>query len=236
MRIALLESNHRPSRSPLLAVGSATLHAALIAGVIHAGAEPLPGIDATRTTPDIIWVSKHPGSAASGLQSATPVQGPALPVLHTVIPAGELPSVIPPVDLSTPWDPGEWSGRGLEIHVGAPRAGLSPPGPTDPAVHSALEVDDPVTVLVMPVPVYPQLLRDMGITGRVVAEFVVDTAGRIEPGSWRVVQATHEGFVRAAREAVLSARFHPARVRGVPVRQLVHLPVTFSISGAGRRP
>jgi TonB family protein len=236
MRIALLESNHRPTRSPLLAAVSAMLHAALIAGVIHAGAEALPGIEATVTMPDIIWVPEHRGSAASELPSATPVQRPGLPVFNTVIPPGELPSVIPPVDLSTPWDPGEWSGRGLETQVGAPRAGLTTARPTGPAVHSVLEVDDPVTVLVMPAPAYPQLLRDMGITGRVVAEFVVDTAGWIEPGSWRVVQATHEGFVRAAREAVLRARFHPARVRGVPVRQLVHLPVTFSISGPGRQP
>lgn len=61
-------------------------------------------------------------------------------------------------------------------------------------------------------------------------QFVVDTAGRVEDDSWRVLETTHAAFTEAVREAILASRFRPARVRGRAVRQLVRLPVSFTLA------
>lgn len=83
---------------------------------------------------------------------------------------------------------------------------------------------------------YPDSLKQAKVSGLAVVEFVVDVEGRPETETINVVAASHPGFARAAREAIFSARFIPALLRGQPVRQLVQLPVQFqSTATAGRR-
>jgi outer membrane biosynthesis protein TonB len=69
------------------------------------------------------------------------------------------------------------------------------------------------------------------VAGRVVARFVVDTLGRVEPGSVQVVAADHPLFAATVREALGAMRFRPARAGGVRVRQLVELPFAFAVTG-----
>ena len=76
-------------------------------------------------------------------------------------------------------------------------------------------------------PVYPDSLWRHGTSGRVLLEFVVDTAGEIEPGTLGVVSATHMAFAAAAMAAFRDAQFRPATRNGRRVRQLVLLPVDF---------
>lgn len=95
----------------------------------------------------------------------------------------------------------------------------------------AFEVDEPV----MPrlgscFPHYPLQLRERRVTGEVIAEYVVGTNGRVEPGTFRVVYATDAAFGRAVGEATRCFRFVPARVAGAPVAQLVQQPFTFDIA------
>jgi len=92
-------------------------------------------------------------------------------------------------------------------------------------------VDKPV--IMMPgvaTPNYPPMLRSAGIAGGVLVEFVVDTLGRIEPGSSRVVQSDHDLFTNAVREVMPRLRFMPAEARGHKVRQLVRLPFRFDVN------
>jgi TonB family protein len=89
------------------------------------------------------------------------------------------------------------------------------------------EVDEPVSVLVPARPVYPPALAAAGIAGEVRVEFVVDTAGRCEPGSVRTVSSTNPGFEAAARAAVCEAKYLPGRVARQAVRQLVQQKVAF---------
>jgi protein TonB len=80
-----------------------------------------------------------------------------------------------------------------------------------------------------PVPRYPDELRDARLEGRVLARFVVDTAGRVEPASVRIVSSTHPLFASAVRAILPTLRFTPARARGTKVRQLVELPFEFEV-------
>jgi periplasmic protein TonB len=66
------------------------------------------------------------------------------------------------------------------------------------------------------------------VNGKVLVQFVVDTLGRLEPGSLKVIRTDHDGFAAAARNFVEAATFKPATKRGRKVRQLVQMPFAFS--------
>lgn len=79
-------------------------------------------------------------------------------------------------------------------------------------------------------PRYPAVLRESGIDGRVLVRFVVDTSGRVDPASIRVVSSTHELFTRAVRDALGDFRFKPAEVGGRRVPALAEMPFEFRIT------
>jgi TonB family protein len=100
---------------------------------------------------------------------------------------------------------------------------------TSLSVYTSEEVDE-VTKLaeagIWEVP-YPASMRASGIAGRVVAEFVVDTLGRVEGENFGIVSSTHSLFTEAVRQAAQTVVFQPARRQGRRVRQLVRQPFDF---------
>lgn len=98
------------------------------------------------------------------------------------------------------------------------------------SVFTADQVDRPAALdsakpLVIP---YPPSLFAAHTRGTVVAEFVVDVDGQVEPGTLGIVSSTHPLFTDAVRRAVAGAIFTPALRAGKPVRQLVHQPFEFT--------
>lgn len=79
-------------------------------------------------------------------------------------------------------------------------------------------------------PRYPAMLQSVGLEGSVRAQFVVDTLGRVEQGSFRALESNHDLFTAAVRDALGRARFKPAEVGARRVRQLVEQTFTFSIA------
>jgi protein TonB len=89
------------------------------------------------------------------------------------------------------------------------------------------------------VPAYPTLLEKQGIEGVAVVRFVVDTTGRADLSTFRVVETNHSLFAAAVRDALPGMKFHPATVGPNKVRQMVELPFGFKIvrrGDAARRP
>jgi len=76
---------------------------------------------------------------------------------------------------------------------------------------------------------YPEVLRRARVQGRVVVAAVIDTGGRAEQGSIKILESPHPDFSRAARRYVEQARFRPARIRELPVRACVQVPVDFRL-------
>jgi TonB family protein len=74
---------------------------------------------------------------------------------------------------------------------------------------------------------YPAPLFAEGIGGSVVAEFVVDTAGRVEEGTFGIVSSTNPLFSEAVRTAVEAATYRPAQRNSLRVRQLIQQPISF---------
>lgn len=82
-------------------------------------------------------------------------------------------------------------------------------------------------------PDYPDELRRSRMPGLVIAEFVVDTDGHVEPATVGVVTSSHRLFTAAVDSALSTAVFQPAVLAGRHVRQLVQLPVYFLLPGKG---
>jgi TonB family protein len=74
---------------------------------------------------------------------------------------------------------------------------------------------------------YPPDLKAAGISGSVVAQFVVDPNGRADIRSFKVLSAGNPAFVAAVKAALPSWQFEPASVRGHPVRQLIQQEFSF---------
>ncbi|MGH7528741.1 MAG: energy transducer TonB [Gemmatimonadales bacterium] len=85
-------------------------------------------------------------------------------------------------------------------------------------------------------PVYPPELSAQRKEGKVEAMYVVDTTGRVDTTTIRVMQSDHPRFTESVRTALGEARFRPAMRAGERVRQLVQQRFRFKVaqpSGAG---
>lgn len=113
----------------------------------------------------------------------------------------------------------------------AARAAAPPRAVVQP--YFEFQVEEQAALVTSPRVRYPDALRTAGgggSTGRVVAQFVVDTTGRADLGTVKVLQSTHPAFASAVEAAVPTFAFRPARVGGRAVRQLVQLPFAFAPS------
>ena len=81
-----------------------------------------------------------------------------------------------------------------------------------------------------PLPAYPDFLRSSGTEGDALVQFVVDTLGRVEAGSFRAIRASHVLFAQSVERILPRLRFIPAEVGGRRVRQWVQQPFLFAIT------
>lgn len=84
-------------------------------------------------------------------------------------------------------------------------------------------------------PVYPATMREQRVEGEVLVMVVVDTSGRADLATLKVVKGTAPEFVDAVRAALPQMEFDPARLHGRKVRQLTTLPFTFALAPLERR-
>jgi TonB family protein len=82
--------------------------------------------------------------------------------------------------------------------------------------------------------VYPQPLLLAQVEGAVTLQALVDTSGRIDPASVRVLRSTNRGFDTAAIEMLLGTRFRPAYREGAPAVAVIEVPVRFELASAVR--
>jgi len=197
----------------LAGVVSIIVHAGVVAAAI-AGARAGSGTPPIVILPDSVWVMPTAGPAGG-------VDGPAAPPIDPV----DVPTIpgLPPLPV-IPSSPGTWS----------PTAALGGALPTgwgggDSAIFDPTLTDEPPLLLSAPVPAYPPLLRLAGIQGWVTVLGVVDTMGRAEATSLRVVNSPNPGFDRPALDCLRRALFRPGRVHGRAVRVLVSVPLHFNL-------
>ena len=218
MALTLLESGRRTGRKRLFGVGFASLaiHSAMIAGVVYATPHAPPhGDHVGMHTTVVLLALKEQQKAAD----PPPVQlADALKGFQTVVIPAQIPTDIPPVDLQERFNPKDYSGGGVE-------GGLS-----GNEVYAEALVEERPVLLSAPDPVYPALLKQAGIQGRVILPAVIDTTGRVEPASVRIMRSPHPAFDQPTKDWVLKVLFRPARLHGRRVRVFVNLLVDYSIT------
>lgn len=96
-------------------------------------------------------------------------------------------------------------------------------------VFSVLEVDEEVRYENSSAPVYPRELLAVGAEGLVQTIYVVDTTGRVDTASIKVVSSDDPRFTESVRSALGGMRFRPAKRDGKLVRQMVEQKFRFRI-------
>ncbi|MDR1012047.1 MAG: energy transducer TonB [Opitutaceae bacterium] len=76
-------------------------------------------------------------------------------------------------------------------------------------------------------PVYPRNMKDSGMVGEVVVQFIVNKSGDVVGPT--IVRSNNPGFEQAAIDAVLKWKFRPGRRNGVPVSTRMQIPLRFSL-------
>ena len=217
----LLESGHRvPSRSPW------GLGVALALHVTAFGLASHRAIPVAKETSFVLPPTSFPPAER---EPGPRTEQPAPVVIEDPI-SGPVPGpTVPDIPLS------ELQAR-LVIDRGVPGQSIVMTPGSEPDVFPVSEVQDPPELLTAPALRYPEPLRRAGVEGGVVVAAVVDTAGRAESGSARIVRSDDPGFDQAALAMVRGARFRPARVLGRAVRVLVWIPVQFRLDRASGSP
>lgn len=219
----LIESKRQPNKKRVLGVGfvSLVIHTAIIAGAIIATVNAGSGDTKVHVDTTVVFLEQQQQKAPEQpVQLDMPLKG-----FQTVVAPSEIPTDLPPINLQEHFNPKDYSGSGVE---GGVAEGLAPPD----GVYMESIVEQRPDRLAGPNPVFPELLKQAGIQGRVRVQFVVDTTGRAEPNSIRIVQSPNPGFNDVVKNSVLHTLFRPGRVRGHAVRVLIELPFDFKITGA----
>ena len=124
-------------------------------------------------------------------------------------------------------------GAKIDHHMAQVNAACPPGGNGDgrdaDQVYSEATVDERAEIVSAPPLDYPPALRRAGLQGRVTVQAVIDTLGRAEPASLKVIARPNTAFDQSARAYVLHAVFRPARVKGRAVRVLIRVPVDYAI-------
>jgi TonB family protein len=101
--------------------------------------------------------------------------------------------------------------------------------------HDQVDVPARSDSLSRPQPLYPEQLLFTGVAGQVLAEFVVDTLGRVELETFGVISSTEPRFTQAVQRALPEWAYAPAMLNGRRVRQLVQQPFHFVVDSAVMR-
>src|SRR5512145_1009561 len=219
----LIESNRKSNKKGAFGLGFVSLvgHSLIVLGAVVA---TLTAGEQTEQTIDTAMVFLNQQEEQKKPEETPPVVDiPQLKGFQTVVAPTDIPTNIPPINLQEQFDPKDYSGTGVEGGIGT---GIVP---SADQVFMESVVEERPELLTRPPLQYPDLLRQAGVQGRVLVQAIIDTSGRAEPASVKVIQSPNPGFDSPAKQMVLKALFRPARVHGRAVRVLVNLPIDFTI-------
>jgi len=244
MQIRLPESQRARQRSLGGTLASVGVHAALVVLAVYATARVTPGAAASPPPARVVYraaLAKPPAPRptrrstpdAAPPRPATPPAAPTTPIrIPLDIPSdirADVPTVALPPTGEIVFEHGlaapESGAAGGMSTDGADGGLASPDGPLDASL-----VDRAAIARSIVTPRYPAALRARALQGEVVVRFVVDSAGRVAPGTLEVVRATHDLFADAVRAALARTRYVPAERAGRRVAQLVEQRFTFRLA------
>jgi protein TonB len=154
-------------------------------------------------------------------------------------PPVNVPTNIPTVDLSKALtNENDFSGKGVAGGTAnGVKGGTGSEGDTgkeagaaDHGPYMEFQVEKAVEKIGGDSPEYPAGLKDSGVEGQVLAQFVVNENGRYEAGTLKILNSSNPGFTAAVKDALPRMKFSAAQIGGRKVQQLVQMPFQFHIS------
>ncbi len=166
------------------------------------------------------------------------VAAPAPPQgFKIVAPLVNIPTKLPTIDLSKALtNENDFSGKGVAGgSANGVKGGTGKEGDTgkEAGGHSGpyfeFQVEKVVAKIGGEAPEYPASLKESGVEGQVLAQFVVGENGRYEPGSLKILNSSNPAFTAAVKDALPRIRFSAAQIGGRKVAQLVQMPFQFNL-------
>jgi protein TonB len=140
----------------------------------------------------------------------------------------KIPEVLPEIDLTKKvTDEADFSGKG--VAGGIAKGVVGGTAPVADQTYFEFQVEKQVAQLNVTLR-YPDMLRSANVEGEVLAQFVVDTTGRVEANSIKILKSSHDLFTNAVQQALRTARYYPAEIGGRKVKQLVQQPFNFTLT------
>jgi protein TonB len=233
----LIESNHKPKMTWGQQAISIAIHAGIIFGAIKVTAGVAEGVKEIVVDTNLVFLKPPeapPPPPTPPPEDVVVSANPPPQGFQVITPPADIPTEIPPVNLNERFDPRDFTGKGVEGGIAAGVVGGTGPVPIEGEVFLAAEVDE--TPSMVPgsncVGKFPAVMQSAGIPGKVVMQFVVQTDGRVDPSSVKVMSSTHKAFEEPAKQGITSGecKFSPGKSRGGPVKVLVQQAVSFTIA------
>ncbi len=141
-----------------------------------------------------------------------------------------IPDVLPNVDLTKKvTDEADFSGKGVAGGNSKGKEGGT--GPVTDQPYFDFQVEKQAgTAPGSQAPEYPEMLRSANVEGEVLAQFVIDTTGRADASTFKVLKSTNDAFTDAVKRDLPRMRFFPAEIGGRKVKELVQLPFAFNLN------
>lgn len=83
-------------------------------------------------------------------------------------------------------------------------------------------------------PWYPEIAREANVEDSLQIRFVLDTTGRVVPGSIWFVSGTYQDFARSIQNWVPHARYKPMRIGTCAVPSIEWQEFTYKLTRAGQ--
>ena len=233
----LIESKAKKQKRAGGVVFSAVLHAVLISGAVYGTLQAKDAIEKPKSEKvEFVEMKKKDEPPPPKEEPKPPppdvvVKAPPPKGFQVLTAPIKIPDVLPDIDLSKKvTNEEDFSGKGVAGGIAKGVVGGTPQPVTDQP-YFEFQVEKQVAALPdNPRPRYPDMLRSANVEGEVLAQFVVDTTGRAEMNTFKVLKSSHDLFTNSVKSALANMKFYPAEVGGRKVKQLVQMPFVFGLN------
>jgi protein TonB len=229
----LIESKAKKQRRAGGIVTSTVLHAVVITAAVVATAAAKEGLEKPKAEKvNFVQVKKEQPPPPKEQPPPVELKAPPPKGFQVLTAPIKIPDILPDIDLSKKvTNEDDFSGKGVAGGVARGVVGGTPQPINNDQTYFEFQVEKQVQP--MPgnsPPRYPDMLRTANVEGEVLAQFVVDTTGRAEMSSLKILKSTHDLFSNAVKAALPNMKFYPAEVGGRRVKQLVQMPFQFNLT------
>src|SRR5512140_614607 len=220
----LIESKPQKSKSLGGTIASIAIHAILITLAVYVTAHAGEKIVEKNRQEDVVFAKQPKPPPPDVVAAPPPPKG--FQVLTAPI---NIPDKIPDVDLSKAvTDEKDFSGKGVAGGKANGVVGGVPQNSDQP--YFEFQVEKPALPREgNPNPKYPSMLESSRVEGEVLAQFVVDTTGKADMSTFKVLSSSNELFASSLKSTLPQWKFYLAEAGGHKVKQIVQLPLKFAV-------